>query len=418
MNDHLSQLQQALSDAAEREYSAHAGSRGLRQEAVLPAGATGSGAHRAWVLRRGLRREAVLPEGGAGSGARRPWVQSLRRWPPFALVALALAVGATAAAAIGTAIVVLADRDSAPLNGTVPSLPALHYDVPLTPDLEAGHAGWCSDPRFSIPTVHSPYSSGGTCSPSYRPGTPILLAGGEPISNAENLLKSSHTPVTAQQGHTNLFWAVVTSRVAAVRLSPGHVVVARDDDRLPSGWKAVIAFVSGQTDPVALNSAGRVLREPGGGLPTTTRAPTRSVGPGSRTVSSPCSIRPPRLSDVTASWGVAATRVPTLGSTVTATVLFSCARSWYSIKGFTEAASAAILLGARDPRRAAPALPGLTPTGHPGVFAEDGGADGPLLATRVGRAWLVVQGPSPSIDAQLLGALRAEGTAVGSATHR
>jgi hypothetical protein len=394
MSDHLSQLQQALSDAAEREYSARAGSRGLR-------------------------REAVLPAGGAGSGARRAWVQSLRRWPPFALVALALAVGATAAAAIGTAIVVLADRDSAPLNGTVPSLPALHYDVPLTPDLEAGHAGWCSDPRFSIPTVRSPYSGGGTCSPSYRPGTPILLAGGEPLSNAENLLKSSHTPVTAQQGHTNLFWAVVTSRVAAVRLSPGHVVVARDDDRLPSGWKAVIAFVSGQTDPVALDSAGSVLREPpGGGLPTTTRAPTRSVGPGSRAVSSLCLIRPPRLPDVTASWGVLATRVPTLGSTVTANVLFSCARSWYSIKGFTEAPSAAILLGARDPRSAAPALPGLTPTGHPGVFAEDGGADGPLLATRVGRAWLVVQGPSTSIDAQLLGALRAEGTAVGSASHR
>jgi hypothetical protein len=103
-----------------------------------------------------------------------------------------------------------------------------------------------------------------------------------------------------------------------------------------------------------------------------------------------------------------------LGSTVTANVLFSCARSWYSIKGFTEAPSAAILLGARNPRRPAPALPGLTPTRRPGVFAEDGGADGPLLATRVGRAWLVVQGPSTSIDAQLLGALRAEGTAVGS----
>ncbi len=394
MNDHLSQLQQALSDAARREYGARAGSRGPQQEAVLPAG-------------------------GAGSEARRAWVGSLRRWPPFALVALALAVSATAAAAIGTAIVVLVDRGSAPLSGTVPSLSALHYEVPLTPDLEAGHAGWCSDPRFSIASVRSPYSGGGTCSPSYRSGTPILLAGGEPISNAENLLRSSHTPVTAQQGHTNLFWAIVTSRVAAVRLSPGHVVLARRDDRLPSGWRAVVAFVSGQTDPVALDSAGRVIREPpSGGLPTTTRATTHPVEPGSPVASSPCSIRPPRLPDVTASWGVLATRVPTLGSTVTANVLFSCARSWYSIKGYTEAPSAAILLGARDPRRAAPALPGLTPTGRPGVFAEDGGADGPLLATRVGRAWLVVQGPSTSIDALLLGALRAEGTAVGSTGQR
>jgi hypothetical protein len=390
MTDHLSQLQQALSDAARREYGARAGSRGPR-------------------------REATLPEGDDGSKTRSAWVQSLRRWPPFALVALALAVSATATAAI----VVLVDRGSAPLSGTVPSLRALHYDVPLTPDLEAGHAGWCSDPRFSISGVRSPYSGGGTCSPSYRPGTPILLAGGEPISNAENLLKSSHTPVTAQQSHTNLFWAIVTSRVAAIRLSPGHVVVARRDDRLPSGWKAVIAFVSGQTDPVALDSAGRVMREPpGGGLPTTARATTRSVEPGSPAASSPCSIHTPRLPDVTASWGVLASRVPTLGSSVTANVLFSCARSWYSIKGYTEAPSAAILLSARDPRRAAPALPGLTPTGRPGIFLEDGGAAGPLLATRVGRAWLVVQGPSTSIDEMLLGALHAEGTAVGPAGQR
>jgi hypothetical protein len=110
--------------------------------------------------------------------------------------------------------------------------------------------------------------------------------------------------------------------------------------------------------------------------------------------------------------------VPTLGASVTANVLFSCARSWYSIKGFTNAPSAAILLSARDPRRAAPALPGLRPSGRPGIFVEDGGAGGPLLATRVGRAWLVVQGPSTSIDAMLLGALRAEGTAVGPAGQR
>ena len=385
MNDHLGELQQALSDAATREY-------GTRERNCQP------------------QRVRVLPEDDYGSKARRAWVRSLRRWPSLALVALALTISATAAAAI----VVLVDRGgSAPLSGTVPSLRALHYDVPLTPDLEAGHAGWCSDPRFSITSVRSPYDGGGTCAPSYLPGTPILLAGEEPISNAKNLLKSSHTPVTVQQGRMNLFWAIVTSRVAAVRLSPGQVVVPRTDDRLPSEWKAVIAFVSGQIDPVALNSSGHVIREPPNrGLPTITRARTRSVGPGTLVASSPCSIHAPRIPDVTASWGVLATHVPRLGSSVSANVLFSCARSWYSIKGYTEAPSAAILLSARNPRRAAPALPGLTPTGRPGIFSEDGGADGPLLARRLGRAWLVVQGPSTSIDAMLLGALRAEGTAV------
>jgi hypothetical protein len=386
MSNHLDQLQQALSDAAERQY-------GARVENHVP-----------W-------EEGTASVGSSGATARRAWLHSLRRWPPLALVAVALGVSATAAAAIA----VLVDHGSAPLTGTVPSLRALHYDVPLTPDLEAGDAGWCSDPRFSITSVRSPHVGGGTCAPSYRPGTPILLAGGEPISNAQNLLKSAHTPVTAGQDHMNLFWAIVTSRVAAVRLSPRHVVLARGDDRLPAGWKAVIAFVSGQTDPVALDSAGRVIREPpGGALPTTARAPTRTVEAGSRATSSPCSIQAPRLPDVTASWGVLATRVPRLGSSVTANALFSCARSWYSIEGYAEAPSAAILLSARDPHRAAPALPGLKPTTRPGIFLEDGGADGPLLARRVGRAWLVVQGPSTAIDAMLLGALRVGGIAVGS----
>jgi hypothetical protein len=391
MSDHFGQLQQALSDAARREYGVRA-------------------------RNRGPRRQATLPAGGDGSEAQRTRGRSLRRWPPFVLAALALAAGATAAAAI--TVLVGRGSGSAPLSGTVPSLRVLHYDVPLTPDLEAGDAGWCSEPRFWISGVRSPYAGGGTCSPSYRPGTPVSLAGGEPISNEKNLLRSSHTRLTAQQGRTSLFWAVVAPRVTAVRLGPGYVVAARRDSRLPSGWKAVVAFASGQTDPVALDSAGRVIREPPGGLPTTTRTATRPAKPGGPAASSPCSIHALRLPDVTASWGVVATRVPTLGSSVTANVLFSCARSWYSIKGYPEAPSAAILLGARDPRRAAPALPGLTPTGHPGIFLEDGGVGGPLLATRVGRAWLVVQGPSTSIDAMLLAALRAEGTAVGPAHQR
>ena len=269
-------------------------------------------------------------------------------------------------------------------------------------------------PALLITGVRSPYSGGGTCAPSYRPGTPILLAGGEPDQQRAEPLEVLAHPGDGAQDHTNLFWAIVTSRVAAVRLSPRHIVSARRDDRRPAGWKAVIAFVSGQTDPVALDSTGHVIREPpGGALPTTARVATRTVEAGSRATSSPCSIDAPRLLDVTASWAVS-TRVPRLGSSVTANALFSCARSWYSIKGYTEAPSAAILLGARDPHGAAPALPGLKPTVQPGIFLEDGGADGPLLARRIGHAWLVVQGPSTSIDAMLLGALRIGGTAVGS----
>lgn len=277
----------------------------------------------------------------------------------------------------------------------------------------AGHAGWCSFPRFSISGVPSPYSGGGTCAPAYRPGTPILLAAGEPISNAKNLLKSSHTPLTAQQGNSNLFWAIVTPRVAAIRLRPGYVVTATRNDRLGLGRKAVVAFVSGRIDPVALDGAGRVIHQTGS-VAQLTRVPTRAYEPNSRAVSAPCSIHAPRLPYVTASWGVIATRVPTLGSAVEANVLFSCARSWYSIKGSAAAPSAAILLSARHPREVAPTPPGLKPTARAGIFTEDGGAGGPILARRVGRAWLLVQGPSISTDAMLLGALHAEGIAVGS----
>ena len=382
MNDHLGQLEQALSDAAVRQYGSPAHSRAAR--------------------------DATSPARNIGSPAPRERWRSVRRWSPFAVAALLFAIAAAAAAAI----VVLVERGSAPLTGTVPSLRVLHYDVSLTPDLEAGNAGWCSFPRFWISGVSSPYYGGGTCAPAYRPGFPIVSSAEQPISNARNLLRSSHTALTAPQGNSNLFSAIVTSRVAAIRLRPGDIVTARADHRLAPGWKAVIAFVSGQIDPVALDSAGRVIPETGT-APQLTRAATRAYALGSSAASSPCSIRAPRLPYVTASWGVIATRVATLGTAVDANVLFSCARSWYSIKGSTKAPSAAILLDARDQQRVAPALPGLQATTHPGVFSEDGGADGPLLARRVGRAWLVVQGPSISTDAMLLGALRAEGTAVG-----
>jgi hypothetical protein len=388
MNDHFSQLQQALSDAATREY-------------------------RDLAPKRRSRARTSAAAGAAERRARRRWLPSLRHWSAL-WVGVTLAISASAAAAIA----VLVDHASAPLSGTVPSLHVLHYNVPVTPDLEAGEAGWCSDPRFSIPGSHSPDSGGGTCSPAYRPGSPIVLAGAEPVSNADDLLRSSHTPVTARQGQTNLFWAIVTSDVAAVRLGPGHVVTARDDGRLAVGWKAVIAFVSGQVDPVALDTAGRTIPTPRGSVAQLARASSRPVKPGGDTASSQCAIHTPHLPSVTASWGVFATRVPTLGSSVTANVLFSCARTWYSIKGSTEAPSAAVLLSAQNPHAPAPALPGLRSTARPGTFIEDGGAAGPLLARRVGRAWLVVQGPSSTIDTMLLSALHAEGPAVSPTKRR
>jgi hypothetical protein len=366
MNDYLTQLEHALSDATEREYA-----HGVRS-----------------------------PTPGAGR-------RQLRRLPAVALATLLLILAATAAAAI----VVFATRGSAPLTGTVPSLRILHYDVSVTPDIEAGHAGWCSYPRFSIAGIRGPYAGGGTCSPADVPGTPFLLAGGEPLSNNRELLGSAHTPLSAAQGRTNLFWAIVSRRVAAIRLRTGLTVAATRDPRLQPGWKAVVTFTSGQIDPVALDRKGRAIHEPRTTLELT-RAPTRTYAPrAAGTSAGLCSIHASPVAWVTASWQIVATRAP-LGPAVEPDVLFSCARSWYSVAGSRDALSAAILLSARQPGARAPVLPGLTPTGRRGVFAEDGGASGPILAKRVHNTWLVVQGPSLPRDGQLLDALHVGGSVV------
>jgi len=378
--DHLSSLEEALSAATIREYGEGGRSR-------TPA-------------------DAMLRAGRASRARRR----SPKSWPAIAVVSFAFVLAATAAAAI----VVFGERGSAPLTGSVPVLRLLHYNVPVTPDLEAGDAGWCSSPSFSIRGI-APLSGAGTCSPAYPPGTPILLAGGEPLSNADNLLESAHAHLTATQLQTNLFWSVVSSKVAAIKLKRGLTVAARSDPRLAPGWKAVVAFEVGQVDPVALDATGHAIRERGA-LRQLTLSATRKYEGGARAASSPCVIQPPRLSWVTASWEVVATSTPTLGSNVDPNVLFSCARSWYSIRGISTSPSAAVLLDARNPNRTAPAPPGLKATAQPGVFSEDGGGPGTILATRVGRAWLLVQGSSVSTDEALLHALRVEGSAIARAS--
>ena len=74
--------------------------------------------------------------------------------------------GSTAAA------VAVLSTNSAPLTGTVPGLLGrLRYDIPLTPDLEPGDAGWCSYPIFAI-TGSIEDAGAGTCSPAVPPGAP------------------------------------------------------------------------------------------------------------------------------------------------------------------------------------------------------------------------------------------------------
>ena len=386
MTDYISSLEAALRAAAAREYP-------VREE-----------------------RAGILSGEVAGSRARPLWWRVRSRWwrSPLALLVV-LAGGSTAAA------IVALSRSSAPLTGSVPGLAGLlRYDVPLTPDLEPGDAGWCSFPIFAITgTIDS--AGGGTCSPAVPPGAPVILGGTEPISDEQALLRRADRRLSGSQGQLNLVWMVVSSQVAAVRIDANEVVTARRDPRLPRDWRAVIAFTSvppSQIRPLPLDRYGHAIAAPG--------ATSSRVIPGTGGVSSVrtylpgsgspalCSITRVRLVGVTAQWEVVATTTPALGSAVVPTTLFSCARSWFAIKGQSHAPSAAVLLDAQDPRRLAPPLPGLTPTRQPGVFSEPSAE---IFAKRVGLGWLVVQSQSASLGRMLLGAIRIGGSAIRRNAH-
>jgi hypothetical protein len=319
--------------------------------------------------------------------------------------------GSTAAA------VAVLTRNSAPLTGSVPALAgALRYDIPLIPDLEPGDAGWCSYPLFSI-TGRIDNTGGGTCSPAVPSGAAVIIGGGEPISNEAALLRSSGSRVPAGSRPLSLVWMVVGAQVAAVRIAPNEVITPRADPRLPQGWRAVVAFSSATPDQLRLVPLDRTGAPIASSIAASGRVSARSgeIAPSQSYVlgsgqPAPCAIGPVRLPDVTAQWETVATKTPALGSTVSQGTLFSCARSWFSIKGQPEAASAAFVLNAQDPGRLAPAPPGLKPSGEPGLFSEPAAE---IVAKRVGLGWLIVQSRSSAESTMLLGALRVGGSAPG-----
>ncbi len=381
MTDYVASLETALRDAAAREYPV----LDERAERVPGTSPGRLAAPIGWRVRCGA------------------WWRS-----PLALLLVVLAGASTAAA------IVALNYSSAPLTGTVPGLAGrLRFDIPLTPDLEPGNVGWCSFPIFAI-TGTIDGSGGGTCSPAVARRAPVILGGAEPISNEQALFGRAGRESGPER--LKLVWMVVSSQVAAVRIDAHETVSSRPDPRLPRSWKAVVAFTSvplDQIQPVPLDryghaiaarraSSGRLLPASGG------VSPVRSYVPGSASPS-PCSIGRVRAAVVTAQSEIVATGTPALGSRVVPGTLFSCARSWFSIKGQSQAPSAAVLLNAQDPRRPAPPLPGLTPTGQAGVFSD---RSAELLAKRIGPAWLVVQSRSAAQATVLLGAIRVGGSAI------
>jgi hypothetical protein len=378
MSDFFDQLERALSDATVRRYGAPG--------RVPPRGIAN-------VTRWGRARRL------SHLGRR-----------PLALALIALVIGGSAAAGV----VSLVNRNSAPLTGTVPAAPGiitagLHYDIPVTPDLEPGNVGWCSYPRFSL-TASSP-----------PPGVPAEL----PSSGTCGLAAVGDTPLILGGGEEGLFWMIVSSRVAALRLGTGTVIQSRTDARLPYGWRAVVTFTpafnrrtrpldrsSALPYPTPLDARGRPI--PLGTFQPPPPVPVKTIDP-SHPPARSCAIRAVALPGLRRQWEVIATGIPARRSSVDTGALFSCARSWYLFDERSPALSAALLLNAREPRLRAPALPGLTPTSPSGFFAEGGGSAGDITARRLGPAWLVVQGGTPPQRTLLLRILRLEGSPVPQA---
>ena len=303
-----------------------------------------------------------------------------RRWRPLVLLAGVLALGGTATA---TAVLTLSGEDSPPLRGQVPGSDTVRrYAIAMRPDLRAGTAGWCSTVQLRGRTD---VTAGTGCGPALLGGHP-LIAGGGTTAGPTRILN----------------FAVVSRRVATVRLADGRRIAPRADPALPFGWRAIVAFTTtrgGVLDGPAntltlLDAEGRRL----------VTAPARPGDPIVRSVPSlpttkvdahdpparPCAITHaalPHLAalDQTIVRGALARRVD-----VADPVFRTCSTALFRLDGVR--LRAAVIVDARGPRRAPAALPrGYVP--HRAA------------ARREGNSWLVVDGGTPRARARLLAAL-------------
>ena len=357
------------------------------------------------------------------------------RWPTLGVLAVVIASGSAAAAAIpllggshGLAGPVPQEALSTPGRLLGPAgavlphrLPnGLRYAIPVTPDLEAGDAGWCSYPTFALAGSHTLLSPGaGACAPASA-GSVAIVGGGEPLTNVVESLPSPRAARAtgavasgrleqAVRHAAFLNWIVVNDRVALVKLGPNSFV-PRPDAELAPGWRAIAVFTRGPASGFRLfDNRGQAI-EQHGSEPVSPVSVT-TVNP-SHLPASVCALGPSTLTGLSSEWEVVANATPARGALVSRGVLFSCARAWYAFPRWHAVYSAAILVDAQNPARPAPVLPGLTPGIRPGDYEEAAGTAGQTSARRAGNAWLVVQGPRRLIREALLHNVSAAGTAI------
>jgi hypothetical protein len=356
-------------------------------------------------------------------------------WPRLGVLAI-LAASATAAAAA----IPLLDRSDG-LAGAVPQaaltspgrLPGplaevlphrlpdgLRYAIPVAPDLEAGHAGWCSGPEFALPGARARFlGGGGACAPAMAHSVAIV-AGGAALTNVLQSLSAPH-PARADGALSDasvqrairravwLNWFVVSDRVAVIRVGATSFLPERDPE-LARDWRAVVTFTRGlPTTFRFLDRRGRPINQPA--QPPVPSVPVTTVNP-HHLPAAVCSLGSSHLPGIGGEWEVVADAAPRRGPLVDPDVLFSCARAWYAFPRTHAVYSAAILLNAQNPARPAPNLPGLTPSIRPGDYEEAAATAGQTTARRIGNAWLLVQGPNQQRRAALLQNIVVAGTAI------
>lgn len=371
----------------------------------------------------GGRESSDANSGGRLSRLRRRGQRfALGRWPRRGVLVVLVAGGTAAAATIPLL------GGSHRLAGAVPQVPraalldhrlpnGLRYAVPVTPDLEAGDAGWCTYPVFSLPRSAKLLGGGGACAPASA-GSVTIVAGGSALTNILNGPLGPRTMRQAaglnyfmrQAAWLNFF--VVSDRVASIKLGAASFVPAADPELAP-GWRAIVTFTRGLTTaPMRfLDRHGRSINQ-NQGQPVES-VPVTTVNPG-RLPRAVCALGSSDLPGLGSAWEVVANSAPSRGARVAPDVLFSCARAWYAFPRAHAVYSAAILLNAQHPARRAPNLPGLTPSIRPGDYEEAARTAGHITAHRIGNAWLLVQGP----DEQLRSALLHNISATGAGLHR
>jgi hypothetical protein len=363
----------------------------------------------------------------AAQRARRSAHRRIERWPIVALLAVVVGAGTAAAAVIPLF------GGSHRLTGAVPNaalpaarLPAgLRYSVPVFPDLEAGDAGWCSSPVFTLPGASAPLAGGGgACGPATA-GSAVIVAGAEPLTNVRKNYVASSAPPHKTPGRPSrpsiialeqamrrevwLSWFVVSDRVAVIKVN-GTRLVPYIDQGLAANWRGLVAFTHGpptsivyvQRDGQAINTRRSARVAP---------VPVANVDP-RRLPPEACALGASHLAGLASEWEIVAQHTPPPNALAGPDTLFSCARGWYAFRHSHAAYSAAILLNAQHPADRAPQLPGLTDGARPGDFEEGARESADITARRVDNAWLLVQGPNQQTRDALLHDITATGTAL------